>query len=188
MNHTRSHTRTASRLATLLLSVLLIGGAVPGATVAVAADGDRFTFTGQGWGHGRGMGQYGALGYAIDHGWGYGPILDHFYGGTRRGSVGDRQISVELTALTGNELRAVGRGLTVNGVARTDANAAGSAVRVTRQPDGRFRAEVGAGCSGPSWTSSACSTRSASGRRRRHPSTDSCACARARGSGRTAGR
>jgi len=24
---------------------------------------------GHGWGHGRGMGQYGAYGYAVDHGW-----------------------------------------------------------------------------------------------------------------------
>ena len=37
---------------------------------------------GHGWGHGRGMGQFGALGYAIDFGWSSAQILDHFYGDT----------------------------------------------------------------------------------------------------------
>ena len=40
------------------------------------------TLDGHGWGHGRGMGQFGAYGYAVDHGWSGPMILDHFYGGT----------------------------------------------------------------------------------------------------------
>jgi SpoIID/LytB domain protein len=43
--------------------------------------------SGRGWGHGRGLGQYGALGYAQEHGWGSERILDHFYSGTTAGSV-----------------------------------------------------------------------------------------------------
>ena len=43
----------------------------------------QVTISGHGWGHGRGMGQYGAFGYAVDHGWSGSQILDHFYGGTR---------------------------------------------------------------------------------------------------------
>ena len=51
---------------------------------------------GRGWGHGRGMGQYGALGYAIDEGWGRDQILDHYYGGTTPMVVPDVEIGVRL--------------------------------------------------------------------------------------------
>ena len=51
---------------------------------------------GRGWGHGRGMGQYGALGYAIDEGWGRDQILDHYYGGTVPAVVPDVEIGVRL--------------------------------------------------------------------------------------------
>ncbi|MCP4088084.1 MAG: hypothetical protein GY745_24030 [Actinomycetia bacterium] len=56
------------------------------ATPPIPADADEPPETvrieGLGWGHGRGMGQWGALGYAVDHNWTTGQILDHFYGGT----------------------------------------------------------------------------------------------------------
>jgi stage II sporulation protein D len=45
-----------------------------------------FTLTGHGWGHGIGMSQYGALGYA-EHGWGYKPILEHYFTGTHVGPL-----------------------------------------------------------------------------------------------------
>jgi stage II sporulation protein D len=45
-----------------------------------------FTLTGHGWGHGIGMSQYGALGYA-EHGWGYVPMLDHYFTGTHVGAL-----------------------------------------------------------------------------------------------------
>ena len=51
---------------------------------------------GRGWGHGRGMGQYGALGYAVDEGWGRDQILDHYYGGTTSMVVPDVEIGVRL--------------------------------------------------------------------------------------------
>ena len=51
---------------------------------------------GRGWGHGRGMGQYGALGYAVDEGWGRDQILDHYYGGTTPTVVPDVEIGVRL--------------------------------------------------------------------------------------------
>jgi SpoIID/LytB domain protein len=89
--------------------------AVPTAGVAPAAAGDTLTFTGHGWGHGRGMGQYGALGYAVNHGWTSEQILDHYYGGTVAGNVGNRQITVELTGQTGTGLVVIARDLWVNG-------------------------------------------------------------------------
>src|SRR5438046_1249849 len=71
---------------------------------------------GHGWGHGRGMGQYGALGYALG-GWGYGAILDHFYGGTTTSTVSNVTMTVRLTRLDNlDTIAAQERGLgTVNG-------------------------------------------------------------------------
>jgi SpoIID/LytB domain protein len=69
-------------------------GAFPGATVDLA---------GAGYGHGRGMGQFGSLGYALQ-GWGYERILDHYYGGTRMGTLAEPEVTVELTRLAGLDL------------------------------------------------------------------------------------
>ncbi|MGF1598275.1 MAG: SpoIID/LytB domain-containing protein [Acidimicrobiales bacterium] len=57
------------------------------AAAAVAADAATLEITGRGWGHGRGLGQYGAYGYALDHGWSSTQILDHYYQGTTGGPV-----------------------------------------------------------------------------------------------------
>lgn len=65
-----------------------------------AATADTVTVTGHGWGHGRGLGQYGSLGYAVDNGWNYQTILDHFYGGTTPGTQANDVIGVQLTAWT----------------------------------------------------------------------------------------
>ena len=42
------------------------------------------------------MGQYGSLGYAVDHGWGYKQILGHYYSNTSEGFRADAQIDVHL--------------------------------------------------------------------------------------------
>src|SRR5665647_1891925 len=97
-------------LTSAVLVVALVGGSSAQGTagapagVVAATTTDEYTFTGHGWGHGRGMGQYGALGYAVDHGWGYRQILDHFYGGTAVGSVGNPEMRVELLAMNGKPL------------------------------------------------------------------------------------
>lgn len=121
----------------------------------VTALGDEITFTGHGYGHGRGMGQYGALGYAVDHGWGYRQILGHFYGGTTVGSVAPSTVSVELEKHTGaQELRAIGRNLVVNGTPYANATADGRSVRVTPSGAG-FLIQIGATCAVPgqqTWT------------------------------------
>ncbi|MEO5652610.1 MAG: SpoIID/LytB domain-containing protein [Marmoricola sp.] len=93
------------RLARLVVaaSVGLTGLAVDAATTAgpvSAATTDTVTVTGHGWGHGRGLGQYGSLGYAVDNGWNYQTILDHFYGGTTPGTQANDVIGVQLTAWT----------------------------------------------------------------------------------------
>jgi stage II sporulation protein D len=68
--------RVASCVAVAL--ALLVPASARAATV--------FTLTGHGYGHGIGMSQYGALGYA-EHGWGYVPILDHYFTGTHVGPL-----------------------------------------------------------------------------------------------------
>ncbi|MEA3055368.1 MAG: hypothetical protein QOD30_800, partial [Actinomycetota bacterium] len=71
---------------------------------ASAYPSSHIEFVGHGWGHGRGLGQYGALGYAIDEDKPYSEILDHFYGGTVKGSQPDGLISVRLTAYDAKDL------------------------------------------------------------------------------------
>lgn len=146
--------RAVARLATLALvatAALVTGGPAPEpASAAVpAAAGDTLTFSGHGWGHGRGMGQYGALGYAVDHGWSSAQILDHYYGGTVAANVGSRAITVELTALTGKELVVIGRDLRVNGAAVGSGDVA---LLARVQADGSVQLFTGASCAGPTWT------------------------------------
>ena len=71
--------------------------------VAEAAPGDvdevvAYVVEGTGNGHGRGLSQWGAYGWAVEHGWGWERILDHYYGGTVMGDIdpGSR-IRVRLT-------------------------------------------------------------------------------------------
>jgi hypothetical protein len=96
-----------SRLGTalaLVAGVLALGapgertpavGAAPNDIIAVVVDGT-------GYGHGRGMSQWGAYGYAVDHGWDWNQILSHYYGGTDSSTVPSGQrIRVRLTGLDG---------------------------------------------------------------------------------------
>ena len=94
----RSSPRHGRAAAALLAAVLAAAGlVVVAAPPAAAYPSDVVEFEGQGWGHGRGLGQYGSLGYAIDHGWDYRRIVDHFYGGTTHGTFSSASpISVQL--------------------------------------------------------------------------------------------
>ena len=82
------HRRLAKRIA-LLPVVALVAIVLPPTTAQAA--GGNVTFVGHGWGHGRGMGQYGALGYAVNYGWSSAQILDHFYGAPLRGTPATRR-------------------------------------------------------------------------------------------------
>ena len=113
-----------------LALALAVTGAAAVVTAAPAAAATSVTLVGHGYGHGRGMGQYGALGYAVDQGWSARTILDHYYGGTEQGVVGNTPISVRLTALDAAPSSRVtsSQSFTVGGV-RVDG---GSAARVVR--------------------------------------------------------
>ena len=83
-------------------SVLLVLLATTWGLVSTAPPADAYASTnihlgGHGWGHGRGLGQWGALGYAIDYGWAYSQILDHYYGGTTSAPQAQGLMTVRLT-------------------------------------------------------------------------------------------
>ncbi len=71
--------------------------------VAAAYPLSSVSLMGHGWGSGRGMGQWGALGYALQ-GWSYQQILEHFYGGTSMSMVGNPDIRVVITENDGNSV------------------------------------------------------------------------------------
>ena len=62
---------------------------------------------GQGSGHGRGLSAWGAYGSAVNRGWSWQQILDHYYGGTTWGNRGNEWLGVRLTALDASPVTAV---------------------------------------------------------------------------------
>jgi SpoIID/LytB domain protein len=135
----------ARRLASVLVVTLAIAGfGLQAATPASATLEGNVEFSGHGWGHGRGMSQWGARGYAVDHGWSSQRILDHYYRGTAAASVGNPGIGVELMALAGRPLIVTSPALKVDGTAVGTA-----AVRVERNSNGTFKVLRGSGCGGP---------------------------------------
>ncbi|MFK8023697.1 MAG: SpoIID/LytB domain-containing protein [Ilumatobacter sp.] len=85
------------------LGATVLPGLVSPARVEAAPDDIiAIVIEGTGHGHGRGLSQWGAYGYAVDHGWDWRQILDHYYGGTSTGSTAANQrISVDLVAHRG---------------------------------------------------------------------------------------
>jgi SpoIID/LytB domain protein len=142
-----THLRTRAR--GVLSIVALV--AVAGLSLTACAPPSSVTFQGHGWGHGRGMGQWGAYGYAVDHGKDWRWILDHFYGGTilrtrTQPPNPDQRVWMRAyrgQALTVEQPRAH---MTVDGVRST-----ATAVRVERVDATRWRVSDAAACAGP-WT------------------------------------
>ena len=140
----------ARRYLTLALVVVLVAlAAVVGSSPARAVG--TLHLTGHGWGHGRGLGQYGALGYAIDHSWTSVQILDHYYKGTSASTIPQTVVSVRMQAQDGKDTIVVQekKQLNVNGAA-----APNFAVRVARVGTNSFQVYDGPGCGGP-WTARA---------------------------------
>lgn len=84
-----------SILALVLVMPTLL--AWPATAGAQALAPEVIVIEGRGWGHGNGLGQWGALGYAVDHGWTSAQIVNHFYANTTAGVVENRNIRVHLT-------------------------------------------------------------------------------------------
>ncbi|MFP4513539.1 MAG: SpoIID/LytB domain-containing protein [Acidimicrobiales bacterium] len=117
-----------------------------GTTTALAIDG-------RGWGHGVGLGQWGAYGYARDHGWSYTQILDHFYGQTTAGSVGNQLVTVRLEAHTDGYTSAyLAEGdMTITTKEGQSIQQRDKAMRFRRFAPDRFHVEHAPSCDGP-WT------------------------------------
>jgi len=145
-------------LAAALLGILTLASSlVTTAGPAAAHPHSRVEIIGGGWGHGRGMGQYGALGYARDHGWNSRQILDHYYGGTTQGPapsvdyLDPDHLRVQLAYMNGRTptiTLAQGRMVLVD--------AAGNRLRTVPEPalrlvpsSGGYEVQVGTGCGGP---------------------------------------
>ena len=119
---------------------------------AAAIGGTTATFVGHGQGHLRGMSQWGSFGYAVDYGWSYTRILDHYYGGTVMGTVPNSAMTIRLRAQTGKNLIVTGTSMRINGTA-----SARKALRVVRVGANKFRVDGANSCGGP-WTVGAART------------------------------
>ena len=83
-------------------SVALPNDAAP--AEAAGTDVIAIVLEGTGNGHGRGMSQWGAYGWAVDHGWSWPQILDWYYGGTAMGDVDpNSRMTVRLQGMDGAE-------------------------------------------------------------------------------------
>ncbi|HUF32061.1 MAG TPA: SpoIID/LytB domain-containing protein [Acidimicrobiales bacterium] len=144
---------------TALVALLLAVTALPSLARTAPAEaqvGAEVGFEGRGWGHGRGLGQYGSLGYALGQDRTYDWILDHFYGGTTKGTQADAPISVRLSEHDGKDMIVTsGAAFTVGGEAGIQ-RPPGSAARVRRTADGTWAIDAGPGtteagdpCAGP---------------------------------------
>jgi SpoIID/LytB domain protein len=150
-------TRARRGLSALLVAALSLGGLALGAAPA-AAGPTAIRLDGHGYGHGRGLGQWGAKGYAQDHGWSAAQILDHFYGGTTAGTRGNDILQVLLCDLEGVTICTTGPGLGQVIVTSSqpyqfegipNAFSGGHALRITADaPAGRFFVERSAGTGG----------------------------------------
>ena len=142
------------------LAALTIFGTLAATTATAGAQDDvdpnaaanaSTNVTGHGWGHGRGMSQYGALGYAIDFGWSSEQILDHYYGNTIAGQVGNSEMTVRIESASDQATVAqVDSGVVV--LIDDDDNVThvgtGQAMRLTAV-DGGFVVADAPTCSGP---------------------------------------
>lgn len=145
-------TRAVVRAVALVSLAAVLGTAwatsTPGAASAQTEPiSETITITGRGWGHGRGLGQWGALGYATGRSGGplqYRAILDHFYGGTTAGSLGNPLGAVTLLGQRGQPLRVERAG----GVAVEGQDFTAGAVRAVLRPDGAYDVSTADSCLG----------------------------------------
>ena len=138
------------------LPVVAVSAPAPAAAVApvrAASSGSDLVVAGHGWGHRRGLGQFGSLGYAVDHGWSTAQILDHFYGGTSASTVDPNQ---EMTVrINSHDQQAMAVQVDAGALATyalggSPVGASGRAVKVEPVAGG-FRVSDAATCAGP-WT------------------------------------
>jgi SpoIID/LytB domain protein len=103
--------------------------------------------SGHGLGDGVGMGQWGALGYALN-GYSYPAILQHYYGGTTMATIPDRSVRVVLTANDGMDtVVSAATAFSVDG----HAFAPGTAARLHLLTSGGFALSSAPSCAASTW-------------------------------------
>lgn len=108
---------------------------------------ESLSLEGHGFGHGRGLGQYGALGYALNFAWDHRRILEHYYGGTGAGNAGNPAMTIRLTRFDGVDAYVYQeRGRLLTGASPGNTF---FALRVARIGQGQFRVDSAPSCSGP---------------------------------------
>ena len=123
---------------------LVLAGMVGGGAPAEAAAGD-VTITGHGYGHGRGLSQWGAYGFATQYGWNHLQILSRYYSNASVGDIGNPLIKVRLLALDGVNVQVTSQApFTIAGWTMS----AGTAVQISRNPDGSWKMTTRFGCGG----------------------------------------
>ena len=98
-----------------------------------------FIVHGVGNGHGRGMSQFGAYGWAVDHGWDWREILDFYYGGTVLADEADSDLRVRLTQWDGNsEIIGVSLNGSVSAASGGETIATGRSIRLVKTGTNSF--------------------------------------------------
>ncbi len=144
-------------LASSLALVALVGSAITAVGIGDAPAGASAypngvaALEGHGDGHGHGMGQWGALGYALDH-TGYRPIVAHYYDGSSLSGLSAQQDATKVrVAITENDNNSV---IVTSGSAFNLSGASlevpgGDAMEITPAAGGRWTVRVGPSCAGP---------------------------------------
>ncbi|HEX4980070.1 MAG TPA: hypothetical protein VFV63_00145, partial [Ilumatobacteraceae bacterium] len=127
--------RSAARLLVVAAIIAAITPVLTPREVA-AAPGDAneivaVVVDGVGNGHGRGLSQWGSFGWAVNHGWDWTRILDHYYGGTTMGDVPNTAITVRLLALDDQQTAVI----SANGTANWSGAAGNYGALVAREVD-----------------------------------------------------
>jgi peptidoglycan hydrolase-like amidase len=137
------HLRVPHSRRLLLAGALFVGvvSAQPPVPASAADPLGPIVVDGTGRGHGRGLSQWGAYGWAVERGWNWEQILDHYYGNTAMGDVSTAErITVRLRELDGrNTIGVVAHGsggLTAVGPGISPVTAA--SVRAVRNAAGTF--------------------------------------------------
>jgi SpoIID/LytB domain protein len=141
--------RTTGLFVTIALAAALLGGGVASAPAAGAYPNPQVELVGHGFGHGRGLGQYGALGYAVDDGWSYKQILGRYYSNTTEGGLpgGDAGFGMSVRLMDRN-----GRPTILTGPLTVDQDSGAgqqAAVMITRTGADTWTTQYGPGCGGP---------------------------------------
>ncbi len=103
----RGRCRPVALARNVVTAVVVLLAATAGAVVlaapASAYPSPVVVVQGHGYGHGHGMGQWGALGYALDQ-TPYSAILGTYYGGTSLATVATTTVRVDMTENDGNQI------------------------------------------------------------------------------------